>query len=217
MNLSLPITRRTALAVAALASTALVAACGSSPSNSTTTTLGSTPSTTSSYGPAATGPHNSADVAFATDMIPHHAQAVEMATMALSQGTNTQVKTLATAIKGAQDPEINTMSGWLVGWGKKVPAGSSMTGMTGMGGSGTSMNGMMSDAEMSQLRQASGAAFDRLWVQMMTKHHQGAVQMANTELSMGQNTDAKALATRIIRAQTAEIATMTALAKTLPA
>lgn len=217
MNLSLSIPRRTALAVIAVASTALVAACGSSPSSSTTHGLGSTPSTTSAYGPAASGPHNTADVAFATDMIPHHAQAVEMATMALAQATNAQVKTLATAIKGAQDPEINLMSGWLVGWGKKVPAGGSVTGMTGMGGSDTSMNGMMSDAEMTQLRQASGAAFDRLWVQMMTKHHQGAIQMANTELSMGQNADAKALATKIIRAQTAEIAEMTALAKTLPA
>jgi uncharacterized protein (DUF305 family) len=79
------------------------------------------------------------------------------------------------------------------------------------------MNGMMSGSEMQQLGQASGAAFDRLWVQMMTKHHQGAVEMAKSELSMGQNAEAKALAMNIVKAQTAEIATMTALAKTLPA
>jgi uncharacterized protein (DUF305 family) len=217
MNLSLLIPRRTAVAAAALATTALVAGCGSSPSSSTPTSLGSTPSATSSYGPAATGPHNSADITFVTGMIPHHAQAVEMATMALSQASSAQVKTLATAIKGEQDPEINTMSGWLTGWGQKVPAGSSMAGMGGMGGSHASMNGMMSGSEMQQLGQASGAAFDRLWVQMMTKHHQGAVEMAKSELSMGQNAEAKALAMNIVKAQTAEIATMTALAKTLPA
>ena len=215
MNLSLPIPRRSALAAAALATTALVSACGSSPSTSTHGGLGSTPASTSSYGPAA-GPHNSADIAFATDMIPHHAQAVEMASMALNQASSAQVKTLAAAIKGAQDPEINTMSAWLVGWGQKVPTGSSMTGMDHMGGSSTSMVGMMSVAEMKQLGQASGSAFDRLWVQLMTKHHQGAIEMANAEVSMGQNSDAKALAAKIITAQTAEIATMTDLAKTLP-
>jgi uncharacterized protein (DUF305 family) len=207
--------RRASLVVAALASTALLAACGTGSASNTHRSVGA--SASSSYGPAATGAHNSADVAFATDMIPHHKQAVEMATMALSQATNAQVKSLATAIKGAQDPEINTMSGWLVGWGKKVSASTDMTGMGGMGGSGAPMNGMMSASEMTQLGQASGAAFDRLWVQMMTRHHQGAVEMAKTELSMGQNSEAKSLATKIIAAQTAEIGTMTGLSKTLPA
>ena len=213
MRMSLP-ANRIALVTIGLVSALVLSACGSSSHPGTKTGAGSGASTHPSYGPAAAGPHNAADVTFASDMIPHHAQAVEMATTALAQASNAQVKELATAIQGAQDPEIIAMSGWLVGWGEKVPSGASH-GMTGT--SGTAMNGMMSDDEMQGLSQASGAAFDRLWVQLMTRHHQGAVEMANVELTNGQNAQAKALATAIIKAQTAEIAIMTALAKTLPA
>lgn len=57
--------------------------------------------------------------------------------------------------------------------------------------------GMMSDADMTSLGSASGAAFDRMWVSMMIRHHQGAVSMATTEQSTGQNPDAKRLAQSI--------------------
>jgi uncharacterized protein (DUF305 family) len=215
MRMTLPVSRPLALAGTAVLSSLLLSACGSSSHsgmNMGSSTGPSTgPSSTSSYGPAASGPHNAADVSFASDMIPHHAQAVEMASMALDQATNAKIKELATAIKGAQDPEINTMSGWLTGWGETVPVGN------GHAMAGMSMTGMMTDAQMQELSQAKGAAFDRLWVQMMTRHHQGAVEMATTELKMGQNSEAKALATKIITAQTGEIAQMAALLKTLPA
>jgi uncharacterized protein (DUF305 family) len=187
MRMTLPVSRPLALAGTAVLSSLLLSACGSSSHsgmNMGSSTGPSTgPSSTSSYGPAASGPHNAADVSFASDMIPHHAQAVEMASMALDQATNAKIKELATAIKGAQDPEINTMSGWLTGWGETVPVGN-----------GHAMAGMS-----------------------MTGHHQGAVEMATTELKMGQNSEAKALATKIITAQTGEIAQMAALLKTLPA
>lgn len=70
---------------------------------------------------------------------------------------------------------------------------------------------MLSDNQMSQLRQATGAPFDRVFLQMMTAHHQGAIQMAQTELAAGQNADAKALAQRIITAQQGEITQMRTL------
>jgi len=76
--------------------------------------------TAASAGKPASGPHSDADVAFATGMVPHHAQAVQMADMALGQATKPEIKTLATEIKASQTPEIQTMSGWLVGWGKPV-------------------------------------------------------------------------------------------------
>jgi uncharacterized protein (DUF305 family) len=72
-------------------------------------------------------------------------------------------------------------------------------------------DGMMTDEEMRQLDTATGADFDRLWVQMMIKHHQGAVAMAKSELAQGKNTDAKALAQKIVDAQEAEITEMQAL------
>ncbi len=203
-------TRPVVLGGVVLAAALTLSACGAS---SSTTTPKAQASASASYGPAASGPHNAADVSFASDMVPHHSEAVQMATMALQQGSNAQLKQLATAIKGGQDPEINTMDGWLAGWGAPVPAAGSMTGM----GGNASMPGMMTGAENQQLSSANGAAFDRLWVTLMTKHHKGALTMAQTELRGGQNTDAKALATKIIGDQTKEIATMAALMKSLPA
>jgi len=203
-------TRPVVLGGVVLAAALTLSACGAS---SSTTTPKAQASASASYGPAASGPHDPADVTFASDMVPHHSEAVQMAAMALQQGSNGQVKQLATAIKGGQDPEINIMDGWLAGWGAPVPAAGSMTGM----GGNASMPGMMTDSENQQLSSANGAAFDRLWVTLMTKHHKGALTMAQTELRAGQNTDAKTLATKIIGEQTKEIATMAALAKSLPA
>ncbi|NUR24483.1 MAG: DUF305 domain-containing protein [Catenulispora sp.] len=153
--------------------------------------------------------HNDADVAFATSMIPHHQQAVEMADQALKKATNAQVKQLATAIKAAQAPEIQEMSAWLTGWGKMVPT-------PGMGHSMGSGKGMMTEEEMAALGKATGAAFDKMWVQMMIKHHQGAVAMAKLEQTSGQSMKSKELAKTIETGQTAEIATMQKLLATLP-
>ena len=95
-------------------------------------------------------------------MIPHYAQAVEMADMALTTATDPEIRTLATAIKGAQDPEIATMTGWLKDWNAPVPP-------TGAGHmTGMAITGMMSDAEMTDLGKATGKAFDKMWVSMMT-------------------------------------------------
>ena len=171
-----------------------------------------TPTGTSSPADAATA-HNAADVAFATTMIPHHQQAVTMAAMAGQQASNAQVKTLAGVIKAAQDPEIATMSRWLTTWGQPVPSTSGGHDMSTMGD--TPMEGMMTEDEMAQLSAASGAGFDRLWLQMMIKHHQGAVAMATTETADGQNAEAKRLAQQIIGAQTQEIATMEKLLPTI--
>lgn len=165
--------------------------------------------TTASGSVAASGPHNAADVAFATDMIPHHSQAVQMADMALKTASNAQVKTLATAIKAAQDPEITQVSGWLTSWKKPVPP--TMGGMNM--GHGT---GMMSSADMTRLGKATGAAFNRLWVQMMITHHQGAITMAHTEITTGQNTEAKALARSIVTSQSAQITQLKTLLTQLP-
>lgn len=206
--------RRILLAGFAVGSIAVLAACGSS-NNDSTAHDGMSMSTSMSTPPAsgatpASGPHNAADVTFATDMIPHHGKATQMAEMALTKTSNAEIKRLATAIKNAQDPEIETMSGWLAGWGQPVPA-ATMGSMPGM-----SMPGMMSDADMAKLEQSSGSAFDRQWVTMMIDHHTGAVDMAKTELSAGQNPDAKQLAQSIITSQSSEIATMRQLLGTLP-
>lgn len=143
---------------------------------------------------------NQADIAFAQDMIPHHEQAIEMATLAATRAKDQEVSKLAEQIEGAQDPEIKTMTGWLEEWGAP----------TGMdhGDMGGDMPGMMPDEDMAELAKATGATFDRMFLEMMIKHHEGAIEMSETELKDGQNADAKKLAQEIIDAQQAEIDTM---------
>lgn len=155
---------------------------------------------------ATAGAHNAADITFATDMISHHRQAVTMADMALAAASSDAVKSLATKIKAAQSPEIAEMSAWLTSWGTKVPAPGMASGMAGM-----SMPGMMTDSEMTKLGAAKGAAFDKLWLQMMISHHKGAISMAKTELADGSSPQAKQLASSISTSQAAEVATMTKL------
>lgn len=168
----------------------------------------------SSTAPAATSNgqatgNNADDVTFAQGMVPHHQQALDMAKLVPSRSTNPKVLDLAKKIEGAQDPEIKTMNEWLKAWG--APASTSMPGMDHSGhGSGS---GMMSDADMKMLEQAKGAAFDKMWLEMMIKHHEGAVAMAQTELQKGSNADAKKLAQEIIDAQQKEITEMQGLLK----
>lgn len=147
---------------------------------------------------------NEADVTFAQQMIPHHEQAVEMATMAQEQASSTEVKQLAAKIEAAQGPEIDTMTGWLEDWGQEAPSDS----MGGMDDSGSDMSGMMSDAEMESMGAATGAEFDQMFLTMMIEHHTGAIEMAKTEQQAGENPDAIALAEKIEADQTAEIAQM---------
>jgi uncharacterized protein (DUF305 family) len=151
-----------------------------------------------SSAPASSG-HNSQDVMFAQMMIPHHQQALVMAEQAATKASSPQVKKLAAQIEQAQEPEIQKMTGWLKTWGQAVP-----TGGTDMGHG----DGMMSEQDMKKLGTLSGKEFDEAFLQMMIKHHQGAITMAKTEQASGSSADAKALADSIVTSQSAEITTM---------
>ena len=192
--------RTLVITVSTVALASVLAACGSS--SSTTT---SSPSMPASADAMTMG--SADDIAFAQLMIPHHQQAVEMADLALAHATSPDVKALAAQIKAAQGPEITTMSGWLTAWGQptSMPTSSDMGGMD-MGG--MSESGMMSDQDMSALAAATGTAFDRMWLQMMIAHHQGAVGMADQLVAHGTNAEVKKLAQSVIDGQTAEIVTM---------
>ncbi|MFJ6569104.1 DUF305 domain-containing protein [Streptomyces sp. NPDC091292] len=201
--------RRTSLAVAAGVATVVLAACSGGGGHDMGS-MGSdaTPSGKASATASATaGGHNAADVTFAQDMIQHHRQAVEMADLADGRAGSKEVKDLAVKIKGAQDPEIRTMSGWLTSWGEQVPEE-----MSGMGHDmSSSMPGMMSAADMDALKKASGTEFDKQFLTLMVKHHEGAVEMAKTEQSKGEYGPATRLADDVIKAQTAEIEQMNKL------
>ncbi len=155
-----------------------------------------------------------ADVTFTTAMVPHHAQAILMAKMVPAHGASAHVKELAQQILAEQGPEIVQMQDLLSQWGRPAaPTGSmsSTGGMAGMGGTDVGQalaQGMMTDEQMRDLTAAAGPAFDRLFLQMMIDHHEGAVAMAKTELSDGENTDAQVLAENISDAQLAQITLM---------
>lgn len=156
-------------------------------------------------------PHNEQDVAFAQDMIPHHAQAVEMADLAADRSESQEVTDLAADISAAQGPEIDTMTSWLESWGEDVPDTSDdMGGMSGMdmGDDSGGMPGMMSSEDMDALASASGAEFDRMFLTMMVAHHEGAISMAQTEQAEGEFPDAITLAETIEETQSSEITTM---------
>jgi uncharacterized protein (DUF305 family) len=161
---------------------------------------------------------NDADVVFAQGMIPHHEQAVEMAGFALapSAGARPEIVELATAVQAAQDPEIVLMRSLLEAWGQPtaMPGMEDMEGMSseemaGMDHGG--MEGMMSAEEMAALGTLTGAEFDRAWAEMMIRHHEGAIVMAQTVLESGTNADVELLADQIIATQQAEIDQMRAL------
>ncbi len=166
---------------------------------------------------------SASDVAFAQAMIPHHQQAVAMADMALDpdSGASAEVKDLATQIKAAQDPEIQQMTMMLEGWGQPtaMPGATSPGDMEGMDHDmgGMTMSGMMSDEDMAALDGMSGAAFDQMWLTMMTEHHQGAIDMAEQVAASTLDPQVAALADDIISAQQAEIATMQGLMTPTPA
>ncbi|MBC7277478.1 DUF305 domain-containing protein [Nocardioides sp.] len=166
--------------------------------------------------------HNKADITFATDMIQHHAQAMSMVDLTMDRTLEPEVQELADAIRAAQSPEIETMSGWLQEWGEEVP--STMRdhvngGHEGHGGEDSSMSdsmegmdhdmpGMMSADEMDALENASDAEFRDMWLEMMIEHHEGAVEMSETEQDEGRFKPAVDLAGTIIESQTKEIDTM---------
>lgn len=133
------------------------------------------------------------DLMFAAMMVPHHQQAIEMSDLALQISKDPEVITLAQEIKAAQGPEIAEMKSW-----------GDLDSQMHMG---HMMNGMLSDDEMLALRNATAAEFDKLFLEGMIKHHQGAIEMAEMVVDSSNNRAAK-LGRSIIKEQKAEIAKM---------
>ncbi len=135
---------------------------------------------------------NAADVKFMSDMIQHHAQAITMSNMAPLSGASQAVRTLAARIINAQRDEIAIMQRWLGERRQPVPelhdmSGTMMVHMPGQAmehGAGHAdhqgMTGMLTEAELAELRAARGGAFDRLFLAGMIRHHSGAVTMVET-------------------------------------
>lgn len=150
---------------------------------------------------------NDADVTFMQMMIPHHAQALEMSELAQTRARDEQVESLARRIKGAQGPEIQSMTGWLQMRGHEVGHAGHEGGHDDAGGE-MLMPGMLTERQMDRLAAARGTRFDRLFLAGMIEHHRGAVEMASEEMQAGSETLALELAADIATGQLAEIRRM---------
>lgn len=186
-------------------------ATSSAPAATPAATATATPSATESATSSATGSaeevsaeHNDADVMFAQMMIPHHQQAVEMSEMLLAKDdVPAEVAAFAQKVIDAQGPEIERMNAMLTAWGQDPVDTDGMEGMDHGG-----MSGMMSEEDMAALEQAQGTEAARLYLEQMTAHHKGAVDMAKDEAKDGQNPQAVQLAEQVIADQEAEITEM---------
>lgn len=166
---------------------------------------------------------NEADIEFASDMIQHHAQALSMVDLTRGRPLDPEVQRLAEAIRDAQGPEIEMMSDWLTSWDQDVPAtmrdhanaGHDMDEMDDMSdqmeGTDSDMPGMMSGDELDELQDASDAQFQVRWLEMMVRHHEGAVEMARTEREDGEFADAVELAGSIESSQSEQVDQMEGL------
>ena len=153
---------------------------------------------------------NEADVDFASDMIQHHAQALQMVDLTMGRELDPEVAELTEEIRAAQAPEIEKMADWLEGWDQPVPETSrDHANAHGDGGDmDMDMPGMMSAEDMDALDSADDGAFQDMWLEMMIDHHEGAVEMAEEQVEDGESDNAVALAEEIISAQEREITEM---------
>jgi len=146
--------------------------------------------------------YNDADVRFATDMVPHHAQALSMVDLTLHRELDPEVQQLAEDIRATQAPEIEQMTDWLTAWGEEVPE--TMRDHANAHGEG----GMEIDEEMAELESADDAAFQDLFLELMIEHHEGAIAMAQAEQDEGLFAPAIELAEAIESSQKKEIGLM---------
>ncbi|MGW1222939.1 DUF305 domain-containing protein [Streptomyces californicus] len=145
---------------------------------------------------------NSADFRYARMMIQHHAQALVMTGLVPDRASADAVKRLAERISAGQKPEIGAMEGWL-----KKNDGDQREQHHDHGG----MPGMATEAQLKKLRAAEGEAFDRLFLELMITHHQGAITMATEALTEGNDVFVEEMASDVVAQQTVEIDRMRGL------
>lgn len=163
----------------------------------------------------------SADAGFARDMQVHHTQAVLMAMEIYRKTTDDELRTLSYDIATTQAGQRGEMYGWLVEWG--LPQSSTQPLMTWMEKSGEHSHGdtsalteeqllaemgMATDAQLDDLRSLEGTPADCLFLQLMIRHHEGAIPMAQAVIELGDDARVKEVAGTIVTGQSAELDAM---------
>jgi uncharacterized protein (DUF305 family) len=156
---------------------------------------------------------------FARDMGVHHLQGVEMANMVAERSGDPEIRQLAFDISATQTNQAGRMQGWLALWGVPQSGGDTMAWMSGEEGAhghtmlmdGDLMPGMATEAELANLRNLRGTAFDVEFLRLMIRHHQGGLEMAEYAADHGDVPAVSNLASSIAKAQSAETRTMVTL------
>jgi uncharacterized protein (DUF305 family) len=138
------------------------------------------------------------DIMFLQMMIPHHQQAVDISKLAVAKSKDDELLALAASIRDGQAEEILLMTQWLKDAGEGLDMGHSMH---------DQMGGMLDEAELAALQSATGATFDRLWLQGMTGHHDGALHMTQM-IEDATNETIKKFGQEIVSMQSSQIKQM---------
>ena len=149
------------------------------------------------------------DVRFMQGMIGHHAQALEMTTLLPSRTEREDMRLLARRIELSQADEITVMQRWLRARSQAVPDPNAHHHHAG-----ALMPGMLTPEEMRRLEAATGKEFDRLFLESMIRHHDGALTMVNDLFSTagaGQEPEIFAFASDVDADQRIEIDRMSAM------
>ena len=158
---------------------------------------------------------DSVDAGFSRDMATHHLQGVEMANLALERTTDPQIKSLAFDISATQTNQVGRMQGWLTLWGLPFSGGEQMAWMSGSAHAHMDMAGLMpgmaTEQELTELQSLRGTDFDVRFLQLMIRHHQGGLEMAQYGARHAQLAPVRSLARSIAETQTAETTTMAAM------
>jgi uncharacterized protein (DUF305 family) len=154
---------------------------------------------------------SSVDAGFARDMSAHHDQAVQMAGYTRDHTDNPSIKLLAYDIETAQYVELGQMQGWLDGWGlsrsSTIPQMSWMSGHAHLESDGL-MPGMATQAEINKLLSLTGKPLDIYFLQLMIRHHQGGIPMAQYAAAHASQSYVRDLARKMVQNQSNEIVTM---------
>lgn len=142
---------------------------------------------------------NEVDTDFVEMMVPHHQQAVTMAALAKKYAKDARVAEFAARIGDTQRGEIEAMQAWLTA--RDLPKAP----LEATGHHAMHMQGMLSEAELSELGTLRGSAFDTFYVEKMIGHHEGALTMADVALSEGTDPQNRVFAGDVATSQTVEI------------
>lgn len=122
--------------------------------------------------------HSEADVRFMRGMIPHHGQALDMTALVPTRATTNEFRSMALRMQISQRDEIRLMERWLTEREEDIPPPNAHRMM--MAGDMALMPGMLNAGQMEQLASATGQEFERLFLEFMIMHHEGALTMVQT-------------------------------------